>query len=448
MKKVFGSIILFYLRILSKIRLKRVKPIVVGLTGSVGKTSLRDAIALVLSAKYRVKKTEKANSESGIPLDILDLHMRTYSLFDWIRVCFIAPFRAFFGKDEHEVYVVEMGVDSPNPPKNMEYLLKVVKPFVGVILNVSAVHSENYDPLVSEEIKGKRRTTEISRLIASEKGKLIEALPKDGFSIVNNDNEYVQEVSTKTRAQKVTFGKKRGSDIKIGTVKQLKEEFRVNLTIDGKKYTVKNKKAYFSDGYSYNFAAAIAVGKVLGVKVPQAVKKLSKYELPPGRMNIFFGKNGSLLIDSSYNASRLSMIEAFDLVKKVSKGNKEKVILALGDMREMGKESKIEHEEVAIEAFKVADRIVLVGPMMKEFFLPKIIKLGFKKNKISHFDNSRDAGEYIENNLLKKGDTVLAKGSQNTIFMENIIEQLLKYDEDIDKLCRRAKYWGKIRSQY
>jgi UDP-N-acetylmuramoyl-tripeptide--D-alanyl-D-alanine ligase len=448
MKKFFGSIVLFYLRILAKIRLKRVDPIIVGLTGSVGKTSLRDAVVLALSSKYKVKKSEKANSESGIPLDILDLHMKSYSFFDWLRVCILSPFRAIFGNAEYDVYVVEMGVDSPFPPKNMNYLLKIVKPQIGVLLNVSAVHSEAYDSLVPEEIRGKQRLNEILKLIATEKGKLLESLPKDGYAVANIDNPYVQEVLTKTRAQKVTFGEKEESYIKIEAVDQVKNIFRVKLLIDDKSYSISVSDTYLSQSYGYNFAAAVAVARSLGIKVEHAVKSLENYNLPPGRMSVFEGVKNSIILDSSYNASKLSMLEAFDLAKKLSQGVKSTVILALGDMREMGDEAQMEHEEIAGEAIKIADRMVLVGNMMKKYFIPRVEKLGFPMHKIYHFNTSREAGDFIKSNLLKEGDVVLAKGSQNTIFMENIVENLLKNNADKTKLCRRGKYWDKIRSRY
>ncbi len=447
-RKVFASIILNYLRILSKIQLMKVKPIIVGITGSTGKTSIRDAVALALSVKYKVKKTHKANSESGIPLDILGLHMNDYSIFDWIRVCLLAPLKLVTNWEKYDVYVVEMGVDSPQTPKNMSYLLKILKPHIGLLLNVSAVHSENYDHLVGSNLNDLKRVNRILGLISKEKGKLLKSLPEQGFAIGNVDDNNVQKVLSECNSKIITFGKSNSADVRIRSIEQDKDSFGVTLMIDGKNYTIVLKSQYLPDAFGYTMAGAMAIAYSLKVDLGKAVIKLSKYKLPPGRMSIFKGIKSSTIVDSSYNSSKLSTFEAFNLVEMLSSKDKRKVLLALGDMREMGKETQYEHEEISKKAVDIADRIVLVGPNMEKYFYPKALKLGFDKGKIYCYENSYEAAQKIKDKVLKSGDIVLAKGSQNTIFMESIVEMLLDNEEDISKLCRRGRYWDKMRDQF
>jgi UDP-N-acetylmuramoyl-tripeptide--D-alanyl-D-alanine ligase len=447
LKQIFGSVILIYLRILSKIQLRKVKPIIVGITGSTGKTSFRDAVKLVLSVKYKVKVTEKANSESGIPLDILGIHMKSFSIFDWMRVCLLAPVKLITNWDRYDVYVVEMGVDSPKTPKNMEYLLKIVKPHIGVIINVSAVHSEQYDHLISADVKGKERVERIVEEISNEKGKMLKSIDEEGFSIGNTDDKNVQRILSECKSNIISFGKKSGSKVRIISSKQDKDTFRVVLSIDGKSYPISLKDSYLPEAYAYNFAGAMAVASALRVDLEKAILALQSYELQPGRMSVFQGIKNSTVIDSSYNSSKLSVIQGLNLVETLSGGKREKSLLVLGDMREMGDESKYEHEDIAIPSVKIADRIVLVGPMMKEYFYPKALELGFDKKKLFLFDSSKDAATEIENAIIKDGDVILIKGSQNTLFMESVVEVLLEDPRDKSKLCRRGSYWNKIRSR-
>ncbi|MFH1546883.1 MAG: UDP-N-acetylmuramoyl-tripeptide--D-alanyl-D-alanine ligase [bacterium] len=448
LKQIFGSAVLIYLRILSKVQLSKIKPIIIGLTGSTGKTSLRDASKLVLEVKYKVKVSEKANSESGIPLDILGLHMNNYSIFDWIRVCLLAPVMLLINWERYDIYLVEMGVDSPRSPKNMSYLLKIVTPRVGVLLNVSAVHSEQYDYLVPNSVSGDERYEKILDLIAQEKGKLLKSLNLEGYAIGNIDDKRVQKVLSESQSHRISFGKQGDSDVRITSVNQHKDTFCTKLSIDGKNYSICLENTYLPEAYAYTFAGAMAVGYVLKVDLDKASNALSKYKIPAGRMSVFKGIKDSIIIDSSYNSSKMSVFEAFDLTEQLSNKDKSKVILALGDMREMGEETKHEHEEIAERAVKIADRMVLVGPYMKYYFLPKAISLGFIKDNIFTFEKSSEAAEFIKDILIKKGDVVLAKGSQNTIFMENVVEKLLANPRDVEKLCRREKYWDKMREEY
>ena len=366
LRTIASWFILRYLRFFARWQLKKINPDIIGVTGSVGKTSTTLAIGAILKTKYQTKICSGMNSESGIPLNILGLKLVNYSAWDWLRVMLLAPVMILINWRKYEKYVVEMGVDEPKSPRNMEYLLTIVRPRVGVWLNVAPVHTQQFGSVEA---------------IATEKGKLIAQLPDNGMAILNKHDPLVWQWSKKTKAQVISF------------------------TDD----------------------AAAAVGKVFGIN-----EKVD-FKLPPGRMSLIPGIKNSLIIDSSYNASRESMFMALRVLGSYKNRRK---IAVLGDMRELGDLAKQEHEAVAEEASKVADVIVTVGPLMKQYLRAKY-----------SFMSSREAGRFINDKLIQEGDVILVKGSQNTIFLEIVVEMLMQHPEQADELlCRRGKYWDKIRA--
>ena len=137
-------------------------------------------------------------------------------------------------------------------------------------------------------------------------------------------------------------------------------------------------------------------------------------------------------------------------------GDNKTKIAVLGDMRELGSQAKIEHEKVAEIAVKIADKIILIGPLMKEYSLP-IVKRS--KLPVEWFATAGEAANYLlegshpSNNhnqdaILQGNEIILVKGSQNTIFLEIVVEALLKNKSDVVNLCRRGKFWDKKRRPY
>ncbi|MEK7127812.1 MAG: cyanophycin synthetase [Patescibacteria group bacterium] len=367
-------LILYYFRFLAQLQLQRIKPKIVGVTGSVGKSTACAAIYTILAspglargrAKYKVHYSEHANSESGIPLDILGLSPNNYSILDWMRLVLLAPISLFRKTPDYEIYLAEMGIDSPKWPKNMDFLLSIFnkKVDVGVFLNAHLVHSENFKNL--EEI-------------IIEKKKLVNnAINK----VIVNEDELA-------------------------------------------KLNIKDTQV--------NFWAAKQVAQIFNIP-PSVSEKILKtnFHLPPGRMTIIPGINESIILDSSYNASKSSMLWALESL--ASYKNKRKIAL-LGDMRELGEYAKQEHEEVAKKALKTADETFTVGPLTKKYF----------PVEVRNFENSYEAGLYLKD-FIKKDDVILIKGSQNTIFLETAVEMLMAHPEDADKLlCRRGDFWEKKR---
>ncbi|MCA9381897.1 UDP-N-acetylmuramoyl-tripeptide--D-alanyl-D-alanine ligase [Candidatus Dojkabacteria bacterium] len=446
LKNFVSKLILNYLRIISKLQLKKVNPLIIGITGSAGKTSLMYAIGAVLSSKYKVKLSEKANSESGIPANILNLKFDDYSAFNWLRVCILAPVKLLTDWEKHDIYVAEMGIDSPDEPKNMSYLLKIVKPNIAVFLNVSATHSERFDKLVDENITGEQRLTEVVNEIADEKGKIITELGKDGIGIVFADEEPVYRQSLRTEAKVMTFGSKNNPDLEFTDYEVSELGTRFKFHYNQNDYEFKKSSLILPKHYGDTFAAALLVGIACKIPIEDGLENLERtFSLPLGRSTIIKGKKGSTIIDSSYNAS---YEPTKDMVNLTSMIEAKRRIFVFGDMRELGNEERLLHEKIAKEASSVFNLFVTVGPLTKKYFAPKLAELGVQKNNIKTFDKAGDAGKYLSETV-EEGDLILVKGSQNTIFLEIVIEELMVDKAKAEKiLCRRGEFWEKKRTEY
>jgi UDP-N-acetylmuramoyl-tripeptide--D-alanyl-D-alanine ligase len=409
MKQVFYWLVIRYLRILAKWQLRKNRQAtVVGVTGSAGKTSMMMAIEAILKESFQVKVSEKANSEIGIPLNILGFKQGSFSRIELLRILPMAIVKLLFNWEKYDIYVVEMGIDSPKSPKNMSYLLSIIKPSVGVFINALTVHSEAFDYLPGSVVDQ----------IAREKGKLISSLPENGVAVLNINDKRVMKFRNQTKAKVVSFDK---------------------INLQG--WTLK----VVDEHYGQIMAGAVAVAEVFGVDRAEAVKRLKRnFQLPPGRMTKIEGIKKTTLLDSSYNASRESMKSALAVLDKV--GKKKRKIAVLGDLRELGKEAKVEHELVAEKAIKVADELVLVGPLMAKYFIPKALKFGFKSSQIHKFDNTYKALDFLKLSMIKGGEIVLIKASQNHFLFEIIVEGLMKDKSQARPLlCRQSRFWDKKR---
>lgn len=442
MKQKVTAIFLWYLRILARLQLLKNRPVIIGITGSAGKTSALNAVEAVLKNHQKIKVSHKANSETGIPLDILGLKPKSFTKLEWLILTLLAPLQLLLNWRRYQVYVVEMAIDSPNPPKNMQYLLKIVRPQIGVFLNARTMHSEPFDPLASSKDPEERKR-EITGLIATEKGKLIEQLPKDGFAILNSDDEYSASFRDRTKAKVLTIGQIQQADVQVvsviadlgGTVIKLKHQARVE--------EIKLPGVVLPDHFGITAAAGVAAGLARGMKFRKACIELERnFVLPRGRASLLKGKNSSIILDSSYNASGQAVIDILKLLKKFPK-NKQKIAI-LGDIRELGSVAELEHQKVAESAAKTCDLIVLVGPQMKKFALPTLKKL---RAEARWFGSALEATEFVEP-LLNHKSVVLVKGSQNTLLLEIAVEKLMANPKMANSLlCRRGKYCDRERQK-
>jgi len=424
--------VLAYFKYCSKIQLRK-NPCatIIGVTGSAGKTSTRLAIVHILKTRGIVKHSIHANSQSGIPLNILGIHPRTYSKVDWLRMIFLAPWQLLINWEHFDYYVVEMVIDSAKEPNNMSYLLQIIRPHVAVVLNASLTHSAGFDHLV-KDTSPLRRIKKIIALIAQEKMKLVQTLPKKGVAIINLDQPEFRVERSGVRARQITYGKSIKANLRILS------NFRF-------RYQGVAHKLYLGDVYpdyfAYTFAAAIATCAGLGISPGKGVKALVTYHAPAGRMRIFSGIKDSTIIDSSYNASPATMLNSLKLLKQL--GGHHQKIAVVGDMRELGLSEKSAHKNLADWLLKYCDQAILFGPLTKAHILPVLLS---QKFPVYHFTLMSDLTKYLYSHLSLHSH-ILIKGSQNHILLERAVESILADPVDVARLCRRGPYWEKIRRQ-
>lgn len=440
MKKFASKIILKYLRVLTRHYILRNNIQFLGLTGSAGKTTLTVALYYILSKKYKVGMTFREghglNSQSGIPFAILNVHVDGFSPLDWARYLLVATWNFIFAKSRYEKFIVEMGVDVP---KDMDFILSISEADLGIFLSISKIHTANF------EAEAKKKGLTPFELYFEEKAKLIKSLAKESFAVINYDEPIIRKLKDVTKATTVTFGLTPGADVLAKILKLSGTGLEAEVSYKGKKSILEITNYLASEQTLRTLLAGIAVGLIYDVPLGECISTVESMNLPPGRMSKISGIKNTVIIDSSYNSSRLAAIEALNILALFRTNRK---IAVLGDMREMGEDSKEEHEEVAKEAVKIADEIVTIGPEMKEFFIPKALDLGFAKDKLHSFLSTYEALEFIKEKLIKGSEVILIKGSQNTLFLEIIVEGLMEDPSQANKLlCRRGKYWDKKRGE-
>lgn len=439
MRKKLVEIYLAYIRFFAKIQLRKINPKIIGIGGASGKSSVSYLTSLILNEKYSVKESNGKNSETGIPLNILGIEIENYNLSTWIKIIFLVPLAVIFNNKKYDYYVCEMGIDSPYPPKNMDYLLKILKPDLATLTNINIEHSQNFDiyPDETDEIIRKEK---ILNFIALEEIQLLNSVPSEGFVVLNNDDSLIKEIKNINSNKLSLSSDDRDSDFYIKKVITDIKKFEITFVFDNKEYTLKINQPlpiYFSQ----SFLISISLAKICGIEIESSIKILEeKFKLPAGRFSVLKGIKNSVIVDSSYNSSFEPTEGAIKVVSKIAKKRK---VAILGDMRELGFLSRIQHHLIAESIIENLDFVILMGPMMNEFVVPVLKENNFKFKSFNSF-------EELDKSLLdliESEDTILIKGSQNTLFLERAVEKLLENKIDVKKLPRRGEYWDKIRQK-
>ena len=441
MKEKLIFFALLYFKFFAKLQLLKIRPFIIGVTGSAGKTSTRNAIFSVIKQKYRVKVSYKANSESGIPLNILGLTPKNFSILEWLTLVILCPLKLITNWKKYDIYLVEMGIDSPKPPKNMGYLLTILKPDIGIVLNAAPMHSEPFDYLVTQT-DPEKRATEITKLIAAEKGKIVTHLSKKKIAIINEDQKEITDLKPKIQAKLITFGTKKTATVQIVKYSVNTSGTEFLFRVNQEELYIQCSRQLLPQHFSQTFAAAISTAVALGIDLTTIKNGLeTQFKLPPGRSSLIPGIAGSTLIDSSYNASTQPTLDMLELLVAVPGKRK---IAVLADMRELGAVAQIEHEKVAKRASEVCDAVLLIGPQSKQFSLPIIEKT---KTQVHWFENAAAAADFLKKQL-KKDDVILIKGSQNTLLLEIAVEKLMAQPKDAELLlARRGEFWDQKRAE-
>lgn len=455
MKHFLARVTLWYLRFWARKALKKHNPTIIGIAGSVGKSSTRNALEAILKDHFRTQSV--GNSETGIPLGILGMKPETYSLFDWMKMLIKSPFHQNYLKGT-QYLIAEMGIDDPYPPKNMEYLLTILQPNIAVILNESATHTMQFEKVLTEEQRRNMTPDQITEFLIqkiTEEDLKILTQKHYHIGIYNADNYFIRNYLTTNIShipgKLLSFGETGVTDISFGTYQVGLQGTRFQLFFrqnDRKReITLVFPQYILPKEYREIFAASILAAIHTGLTINEIIVSLQKnFVLPKGRSSLFKGISDSIIIDSSYNASKASTLAFLQLVKALKIKTKRPVVFLFGDMRELGNESRTEHEAVVKNMIGIVDHLYLVGQLTRKYVLPVVKENENKLKEVRWFATSLRAGEFMKNNL-PKGAIVLVKGSQNTIFLEEAIKYILADKRDANNLCRQSKFWHNLKKE-
>lgn len=420
------------LKVLARLILKRHKPKIIGITGSVGKTSAKEVIYTVLRSKFNVRKNIKNyNNEIGLPLTIVGISSPGKSVLGWAKVFLKAVSLSVLRSGSYpEILVLEMGIDRPG---DMKYLTDFVKSDIGV---VSAIG----DIPVHVEFFGSAEN------IANEKSILIESLSSSGLAILNYDDKLVLGMRKNTDAKVVTFGLRKGADVQAIEISFSDGQWTLEDGTIGTSFKVVYQghtvpfRLSSVLGYQQIYAslAATAVGLQLGLNLIHIAKALKEYQPPPGRMRILKGIKNTFIIDDSYNAAPLSMKAALRVLKELDRKGGRKIAV-LGDMLELGEFSEQAHRDIGAIAAKTVSVLFTVGEKSK-FIAEEAMKAGMDKKQIMVYNDSLKAGKDLQE-ILKEGDVVLVKGSQG-VRTELVVEEVMAEPQRAKELLvRQDESW-------
>ena len=347
---------------------------VIGITGSVGKSTTKEVIAEVLEQRYHtLKSLGNMNNEIGLPLTILRL-----------------------GKG-YERAVLEMGFYVPG---EIAFLCDIALPEIGVVTNIGTVHAERAGS--QEEIfRGK--------------SELVQALPASGVAVLNMDDPWVRKMAELTQARVFFYGLDPAANLWADQVEGLGLE-GIRFRLHYRNETLHVHVPMIGQHSVHTALRAAAVGLVDGLSWQQILDGLHQGHAQL-RLTAVRTENGALLLDDTYNASPESMLAALNLLSELD-GNK---VAVLGDMLELGQYEKQGHEMVGVRAAQVADALVTVGER-GHIIAASARRAGLGSKKINEFETHEDAITHLRKSLTKN-DVVLIKGSHG-IHMDRIVNAL------------------------
>jgi UDP-N-acetylmuramoyl-tripeptide--D-alanyl-D-alanine ligase len=399
---------------------------IIAITGSVGKTSTKDAVYAAIKSSIAARKAEKSfNSEIGVPLTILGLNNAWNNPILWIKNIVDGFFTLLFTKQYPKVLVIEAGIDRPG---DMERLTKWLKPNIAVITALPAVpvHVEYFSS---------------PEAVVAEKMKLAAALAEDGVLVYNNDDPIIQAQLPHVRHKTVGYSRYLTADFTTANdqiVYQDNQPVATEFVVahDQQQRTITIPDTIGTQ-HMYACAAAVAVAYQIGVTLDAAVSGLQSLTTAPGRMRLLSGLKSTIIIDDSYNSSPLAATVALETLKEVKYAKRK--IAVLGDMLELGKFSSEAHRELGERAADSASLLLTVGVRARQI-AAGALAAGLPEDCILQYDQAARAGKELQN-ILQPGDVVLVKASQG-IRAEKIVEEVMAEPERADELLvRRGKAW-------
>ncbi len=349
---------------------------VIGVTGSIGKSTTKEAIAQVLTQRYKtLKSVANLNNEIGLPLNVLRL------------------------TPGHQAAVLEMGFYVPG---EIAQLCEIARPQVGVITNIGTVHAERAG---SQEV------------IAQGKGELVEALPPapQGVAILNYDDPYVRPMKERTKARVFYYGLSPEAHLWADDVQGMGLE-GIRFRLHYKKESIYLRVPMIGRHSVETALRAAAVGLAESLTWDEIIRGLQESQAQL-RLSAVRTESGALIIDDTYNAAPESTLAALNLLDEMS-GRK---IAVLGDMLELGQYEREGHQKVGMRAAQVADVLVTLG-LRAHTIAESARKAGMKKSAVFESEEIAAVIDWLKENLTSD-DAVLVKGSHG-LRMDRIVAAL------------------------
>lgn len=435
MKRLLKFFIASILAFIARGVVRKYKPHIVMVTGSVGKTTTKDAVAAVLETRFFVRKSKKNfNSEIGVPLTIFGLedpwnnfarwNKFTKNVVAWSKM-FKSAFALLFLPNHYpNMLVLEVGADQPD---DMARILRIATPDAVVVTRLPEipVHVEAYSS--PEEV----REEEFSPAYHLKAGAPL---------VVSADDEFALEMATRTPAQIITYGLATDARVRIveygfHQTEGVVDGMHANIEVQGVKEDV-IVRGSVGKTQLLPAVAALALSTALEIDPKEALAALAAYEPPAGRGRLLEGKDGVVIIDDSYNASPAAVEEALETLESYPHAKRR--IAILGDMLELGRYSVMEHERIGTRAAKAVDVLISVG-IRARAITEAARAAGMNASHTLSFDDSRTAASALGDKF-EKGDVVLVKGSQS-IRTERVVEALLAHQSHLHRLVRQDPEW-------
>ncbi len=419
------------LALFSRAVIKKYKPKVVAITGSVGKTGAKELVSFVLSEKFKVRASIKNyNNEFGLPLSIIGLESPGKNIKGWIRV-FLLFFKLLFRRDPNypEILVLEMGIDKSG---DMDYLLSIVRADIGIVTNISHSHLENFSSF--NEIK-------------KEKLKLVENLKEGGIAILNTDNEHLKDYKEKCSKNNISYGLKEGADFLAEDVSLFFDEEKLGNDFCGINFKLRHQdklvplklSGVISPSYIYSALTALSLASYFDLNLVEVAERLRNVPVLSGRMRPLLGIKNSIIIDDTYNSSPESALSALETLKSISSSGRK--IAVLGDMLELGNYSEEGHRLVGKKVFESDIKLLLLIGDKSKYIKESAIEKGFKKENVFNFSSIEEANNFIKDNI-SSGDIILVKASQGIRLEKVVKEIILKKEKAEELLVRQGSEWN------
>lgn len=396
--------------------LRKYHPVIIAVTGTVGKTSVKNALRAALTPVVSVRASEKNNNtELGAAVTVIGLPSPGRSPIGWLIVCLRGvQLLVKTNKRYPKMLVLEFGAQQPG---DIDRLCKLFPPTIGVLTTIGATHGVHLGG-----IEG----------VIKEKTSLLRALPKYGCAILCADDERVAAAKTESAARVIRYGFSDEADVWANkphlavSRDQMRGLFVQGLTctvqIFHKEYLL-DLPMVMGDPPILSALAALAVVSELKLSIPEALEGLKRMKEEKGRLHIIEGIKYATLIDDTYNASTDSMIEALKALRSIPLDENEERIAVLGDMREMGEQSPEEHAKVGRAVVEQeVDRLVVVGEMSRDI-ARAAEAAGMPRERIAQFPGTEEAGKFVQG-FMKRGDLILIKGSRG-MHMEAVVKELM-----------------------